>query len=110
VANDLTMLPGWEEELLHQLHPAFQGLGDEMLAGAISATPVSHDPDEHPGLLRESNYAEVDDACVITLGNHADYAYFVEHGHQTVVDGVHGEYVEAEPFLRPQVYRSWGEI
>ena len=107
---EVTFDPGWEKEVIHELLPSLERLGEEMHTTMDALTPVAPSdasPHDDPGHLRESNEVVVDpETGVITLRNDADYAVPVEYGHVTAS----GSWVPAQPFMRPTIYRDYGEI
>lgn len=108
--SEISMLPGWEAELTKLLKPRLESLSERMLEGANDDTP------ELTGYLREHNYSRVEEDGTIILGNDAEYADAVEHGHHIAPGDIPaktastGGFVEAQPFLRPQLFKNWGNL
>lgn len=70
---------------------------EELGYKAVSVAKATGDYEDHTGNLRRSNYFRVENG-VLTVGNHAPYASFVEARGKVVLSG-------AEAFLRDQVSR-----
>ena len=110
---EFRMLPDWESRVIDSLLPRLRELGFKMLEGAIEDCPV--DRGSGGRHMRNQMNMSVSNKGVITLGNDAPYALFVEMGHFIPVGSTPDKtapsgFVQPQPFLRPQLYRYWGAI
>ena len=109
--TEIRFMPGWQRELVIPLIPRLTRLSAEMVLVARELCP------EDTGALKDSIDAIIENDGTIVLGAHAEnaegheYAADVEYGHD-IYNQYGGPYghVKERPFLRPTVYRSYGEI
>jgi HK97 gp10 family phage protein len=85
--------PDRDENIMrHVLADALEPVSLEVLADATRLVPVD------TGALRESLDREVDGAALVArIGSNLNYAGYVEYG---------TEKMDAEPYLRPALYRK----
>jgi HK97 gp10 family phage protein len=84
--------PGWERRVEDAIPEILERLGVDIEADAKAACPVD------TGRLRASIEHEVD-GDTLRVGTNVEYAVYVEEGTR---------YMEAEPYLRPALYRQRG--
>lgn len=92
VATHVVFEPGWERRIEGDIHDLLDRLGSEIAADARIACPVD------TGRLRDSIEHEVQGDAV-RVGTNVEYAVYVEEGTR---------YMNAEPFLRPALYKQRG--
>lgn len=84
--------PGWERHIDGDVTDLLEQLGSEIEADARAVCPVD------TGRLRDSLEHEVN-GDTLRVGTNVEYAVYVEEGTR---------YMEAEPYLRPALFRVRG--
>ena len=109
--TEIRMLPDWQRGIEIALMPRLVKLAAEIVLVARELCP------EDTGALKDSIGALVENDGTIVLGADAknaqghQYGADVEYGHD-IYNQYGGPYghVKEQPFLRPAIYRSYGEI
>lgn len=105
--------PDWQKEAMPGIINILQSLGNTMVGEMAEIVPEGTREYEGPR-LKDTLYAIVIQSRnargqwgtqELRVGAWADYALDVEFGHLTV-DG--GAFVEAQPFIRPVIYKQRG--
>jgi hypothetical protein len=92
VAEHVAFEPGWKQHVDGDVHDFLEHLGQDIEADARFACPVD------TGRLRDSLEHEVI-GNTLRVGTNVEYAVYVEEGTR---------YMDAEPYLRPALYRVRG--
>lgn len=92
MAQHVVFEPNWQHHFDGDVHDLLDRLGAQIAADAQAAAPVL------TGHLRDSLEHEVQGET-LRVGTNVDYAVYVEEGTR---------YMDAEPFLRPALYKQRG--
>jgi hypothetical protein len=101
---EFVLVRDWRQKFVPGITKMMEKLGEQMVAEARDIAP------EATGFLKDSIFFKIDrqprnslgqfQTPEVIIGASAPYALYVEMGHFSVA----GNWVEAQPFLRPVIY------